>query len=481
MLRSRFSLLKGTLSPTLRLPLPQAARPSGYACLLLALGALVFISPAHASVTVETTGLGHGVKAWYATNESVPVVDVILSFEGAGNASDAEGKAGRAAFAASLLTEGAGDLDSSAFRRALEEKAIQMEVSTDNDRLKIHIYALREHAVRAGELLALALSKPQLTDADQERMKADIGSLIARLEERPNYRADRLLTNRMFQGHPYANAPYGTPESLAALTAEDVRSYLGTYITRGNVLVTAAGDVDSRLLDDMLSPVMDALAENDSGAVAVTKTSMQGEGETLRASMNVPQTVILFAAPAYARDDARFYASFLLNHILGGSALFSRLGEEIRQQKGLVYSVDTDLDIKRGAALITGGLATRNASVDDALAEVKKVLNDMHLKGVTTAECADAKSYVIGSYARRLDSTSAVSEMLLAMRIHKLGADYIEKREGLFKGVSCGDINAAASELLNPARFVFAIVGGSPDTGGSGPIAQPPTGHNDTK
>ena len=448
---------------------------------ILCMATLLFTTHAHASVTVETTSLGHGVKAWYATNESVPVVDVILSFEGAGNASDAEGKAGRAAFAASLLTEGAGDLDSSAFRRALDERAIQMEVSTDNDRLKIHIYCLREHAVRAGELLAFALSKPQLTDADQARMKADMGSLIARLEERPNYRADRLLTSRMFQGHPYANAPYGTKESLAALSAQDVRDFLGTYITRGNVLITAAGDVDASLLDDMLSPVVDALADNDSGAVAVTPTSMQGAGETLRASMNVPQTVILFASPAYAREDARFYASYLLNHILGGSALFSRLGEEIRQQKGLVYSVDTDLDVKRGASLLTGALATRNASVDVALTEVKNVLAAMHSNGVTTEECADAQSYVRGAFARRLDSSSAVSEMLLAMRIHKLGVDYIEKRDGLFKNVACSDINAAASDLLDPARFVFAVVGGAPDSGGSGPIPQAPTGHNDVK
>jgi zinc protease len=260
-----------------------------------------------------------------------------------------------------------------------------------------------------------------------------------------------------------------------------MRDYLNTYITRDNVLITAAGDVDASLLDDMLRPAIDALAENDSGAVAVTPTSMQAAGETLRASMNVPQTVILFAAPAYARDDPRFYASFLLNHILGGSALFSRLGEEIRQKKGLVYSVDTDLDVKRGASLITGSLATRNASADEALAQVKQVLGDMHTKGVTTEECADAKSYVIGSYARRLDSSSAVSEMLLAMRIHNLGEDYIEKRESLFKNVSCGDINAAASDLLNPARFAFALVGGTPDLGGSGPIPAAPQGHNDVK
>lgn len=449
-----------------------------------ALAALLFAAfapAAHAALSVETTNIGHGVKVWYAENNAVPVVDIILSFEGAGSASDAQGKAGRAAFAASMLTEGAGNLDSAAFRRAMEEKAITIEASTDEDRLKIHVYCLREHAARAGELLALALTKPLLAEPDQARMKSDITSLLARLEERPGYQAQRLLLQRGFRGHPYANMPYGTTASLQALSAQDIRDYLNTYVTRGNVLITAAGDVDASLLDDMLEPVIDGLASNDAGAVSVTQTTLQGAGETLRKSMDVPQTTILFAAPAIARNDARFYGLYLLNHIMGGSALFSRMGEQVRQQKGLVYSIDTDLDMKRGAHLIAGSLATRNATTDAAISEVKAVLTDLHNKGVTTEECADAKGYVLGAFARQLDSSSAVANLLLAMRIHQLGEDYITEREQLFSKVSCADINALAAELLDPSRFLFTVVGGTADLGSSGPIPPAPTGHADIK
>ena len=453
----------------------------GYVRVALVALMLLAAPAAYAAVEVDTTSIGHGVKVWYATNDAVPVVDVVLSFEGAGSASDAEGKGGRAAFAASLLTEGAGTLDSAAFRRALEEKAITMEAETDSDRLRIHIYCLREHAKRAGELLALALSKPLLAEADQARMKADITSLIAQMDERPGYRASRLLAERGFKGHPYANTPYGTAASLASLNAQDVRDYLTTYVTRGNVLIAASGDVDASLLDSMLGPVVDTLADNDSGAVAVSQTSIAGGGETLRAAMPVPQTSILFAAPAIARDDPRFYTLYLLNHILGGNTLFSRLGEQVRQQKGLVYSIDTDLEMKRGASLIAGSLATRNATADEAITQVKAVLADLHDKGVTTDECNDAKSYVQGAFARQLDSSSAVANLLLSMQIHHLGEDYIEKRAALFGKVSCSDINSLAAELLVPSRFLFAVVGGSPDVGGSGPIPQAPAGHSDVK
>jgi zinc protease len=442
----------------------------------------MFVAPlAHAAVAVETTSIGHGVKAWYATNDTVPVVDIILSFEGAGSASDAEGKSGRAAFAASLLTEGAGALDSSAFRRALEEKAITMDVSTEEDRLKIHIYCLREHAARAGELLAMALAAPRLDESDQLRMKADIGSLMARLNEHPGYRAERALVERAFKDHPYANAPYGSTASLAALNAQDVKDYFKTYVTRGSLIVAASGDVDASLLDDVLGPVIDVLADNDSGPVSVTQATLGGAGEMLQQSMAIPQTTILFAAPAIARDDPKFYALYLLNHILGGSALFSRLGDDVRREKGLVYSIDTDLDIKRGASLISGSLATRNATAAQAITEVKAVLTSMHDKGVTTEECADAKSYVIGSFTRKLDSSTSIANLLLSMQVHRLGEDYISKRESYFKKVSCADINAVAAQLLNPSRFLFVSVGGSPDVGGTGPIPPAPAGHNDTK
>ena len=443
---------------------------------------MVLVAPAaHAAIEVETTSIGHGVKAWYATNDAVPVVDVILSFEGAGSASDPEGKGGRAAFAASMLTEGAGTLDSAAFRRALDEKAITIDATTEGDRLKIHVYCLREHAARAGELLAVALKQPLLADGDQARMRADIGSLIARYDEQPGYRAERLLVERAFKGHPYSNTPYGTTATLATLNAQDVKDYLKTYVTRGNMLIAAAGDVDASLLDDMLSPVIDVLADNDSGAVAVTQATLAGQGEMLHGAMPVPQTSILFAAPAMARNDPRFYAQYLLNHILGGSALFSRLGDQVRQQKGLVYSIDTDLDVKRGASLLVGSLATRNATADEAITQVKVVLADMHDHGVTTEECNDAKSYVLGAFTRQLDSSGAVSNLILAMQIHHLGDNYIEKRDALFRNVSCADINAVAADVLSPSHFLFSVVGGSPVMGGTGPITQAPAGHNDVK
>lgn len=427
----------------------------------------VFSLPAHAALEVETTRLGHGVNAWYASNPRVPVVDVVLSFEGAGSASDPAGKEGRAAFAASLLNEGAGELDSASFQRAMEEKAITISAEAGVDRLQVHVHCLREDAVRAGELLSLALSKPRLDVGDQARMKTELSSIIRQQEERAGYQSGRILAARAFAGHPYANPTYGTEASLAALTGDDVRDYLKTYINRGNILIAAAGDVDSSVLDQMLGPVIDALPDNDAGPVAIMQASVQGAGEALRKTMPVPQTVVTFMAPWIPRDDKRYYAGYLLEYTLGGDALESRLSA-LRKKGGLVYGANSSLDVRRGGSYILGQLATRNQSADEAIAQTKSILAELSQKGISTTECTDAKSYVIGSKMRELDSSSAVSATLLSMRIYGLGEDYLERRSALFGDVSCADINNIAAEYLKPERFIFSIVGGTAE------IASPP-------
>lgn len=432
------------------------------------------VAPAALAVEVKTASLGHGVEAWYVPNETVPVVDVVLSFEGAGSASDPEGKGGRATFAASMLTEGGGELNSAQFQKMLDEHAISMQVEAEEDRLKIHIYCLREEAKRAGELLAMALAKPRFEEADQARMKQAILSELRRMEEMPSYQAQRLLAQRVFQGHPYANPLYGSAQSVAGLNAGDLKAYLSTYVTRGNVLIAASGDVDDDLLEEMLEGVVEALPKNEAGAVEVTQTNLQGAGEVLHQKMPVPQTNILFVAPAIARNDPRFYAQYLLNQIIGGNSLMSRFGDALRRDKGFSYNVDTDLDMRRGSATLSGALATQNASAEAALGAVKTVLKDVHDKGVTTEECNDAKSYMIGSQNRMLDSSSRVSSLLITMQIYRLGKDYINEREALFSKVSCADINNVAEQLLDPARFVFAVVGGDAPAASAAPASPAP-------
>jgi zinc protease len=427
-------------------------------CGIVALGCLI-ASPAFAALSVDTTRVGHGVRVWYASTPAVPVVSVEIAFEGGGYASDPMGKEGRAALAASMLTEGAGPYDALAFQQALEDGAISLSADSSADRLTIHIQCLREQATRAGELLALALKNPRFAPEDLARVKAETHQQLKRLQEQPGYRANRLLASHAFINHPYANPPLGTQTSLQELTPDDIRQYYATYATRSNVRIAASGDVDSGLLDDMLAPVVEALsaAEVDT---TVTPANWRGAGEELHETMPVPQTSVAFAAPAIPRSDERFYAATMLNQVLGGDGLIARLARQVRQEKGLAYYVGTGIDIKRGMPLISGNFATRNESAGEAVVAVKQVLESLRSQGVTHEECEDARTYVLGSQSVQLDSSSDVATMLLVMQLYNLGEDYLEKREGYFNAVRCEQLNDLAREILNPSNFLFAVVGG---------------------
>jgi len=414
---------------------------------------------AQAAVDVNTTRIGHGVRAWYASDQSVPVVHVAISFEGAGSISDPQSRAGRAALAASMLTEGAGSLDSTGFQRALEDKAIQLDMSASDDRLTINVHCLREHAVRAGELLAMALNAPHFADEDLARVKMQTLSMLARLEESPGFQATRKFEEVAFAGHPYAGAHYGTSASVRAMSAQDLRDYMATYVTRSNVLIAAAGDVDSSLLDTMLEPVVKALGHSDAGPVRATTMQMQGAGQSLSVEMDVPQSVVLFAAPSVARDDKRFYGMYLLNEILGGNVFTARLADGLRQKKGLVYGVNTALENRDGIALLRGNLATRTERTQESIEAVKTILSDLRTRGVTTQECEDARLHVLGAFPLQLDGSQNIANTLLMMRMYHLGEDYIDERAKKFNAVSCTDLNTLAKEFLAPERFLFVTAG----------------------
>lgn len=417
---------------------------------------------AQAAMEVEHARLGHAVRAWYAAESSVPVVHVAISFEGAGSVSDPTALAGRAVLAAGMLNEGAGEYDSIAFQHALEDRAIQFEADASDDRLIVEIHCLREHAAEAGALLALALSQPHFAANDVARVKTQILAHQARLEESPDFKAAQAFEQAAFAGHPYANAHYGTPTSIAAITPADLQDYMKLYVTRGNMLIAAAGDVDSAVLKTMLKPLVDALPASEAGAVKVSAIDLQDAGSTVQVPMDVPQSTVMFAAPAVRRDDPRYYGLYLLNDILGGNGLTARLAEALRQKKGLVYGVSSWIDVRDGITLLRGSLASRADQAGAAQQAVKDTLDALRTRGVTTQECEDARTHVLGAFPLQLDGSRAVAGILLKMRIYGLGEDYMTQRAEKFAAVACNDLNVLAREFLDPSRFIFAVAGPTP-------------------
>ncbi len=218
------------------------------------------------------------------------------------------------------------------------------------------------------------------------------------------------------------------------------------------------GDIDAptlaRLLDEIFG---DLPAKPDLVDVAKTKPVSGGVEKVIE--MAVPQSVAVFGTGAMARKDADFMAGFVLNHILGGGGFASRLMEEVREKRGLAYSVYSYVQPLRHASFVVGSVATKNQEMGRSMEVIRAEIKRMGDEGPTATELDNAKKYLVGSYALRFDTSAKIASQLLAIKIEDLGIDYIDKRNAEIEAVTIDDARRVAKRLLDADALVETIVG----------------------
>ena len=192
--------------------------------------------------------------------------------------------------------------------------------------------------------------------------------------------------------------------------------------------------------------------------VDVPQTQIAKGSQTI-IEMNVPQSVAVFGLPAMARKDPDFMPAFVLNQILGGGGFASRLMEEVREKRGLAYSVYSYIQPYQNASIFAGGVATKNESIAQSLDVIRGELKRMADNGPTETEFANAKSYLTGSYALRFDTNAKIASQLLGLLQEDFGIDYVEKRNALVEAVTMADLKRVAARLLKTDDLIVTIVG----------------------
>lgn len=424
------------------------------------LGLVLFATPAAAQqLDVQSVPLGGGAEAWLVESHDVPTITVKLAFRDAGGTSDTAGKEGRAMLLASLLNEGAGELDALAYNRALEDHAIHLGFSADDDLLTVNLETLSEHAGKAFELLGLALAKPRFDDDAIARMKASMHSNLRQMEEQPRYAASKALAKAVFGSHPYANPTEGTHGGIDAITKADLQDQLQRYVTKGNLMMSVVGDVDAAGLKALADKHLAGLPVEFRPRHAVPQLTPKALGQTLVERRSIPQTVLLFAGPGIPRGDKDFYVAYVLNHLLGGGTLTSKLGDEIREQRGLAYYAYSRLQPMDHGELLVGGFGTRNEQAAEALRVMMQTLRATQEGDITQAEVDEAKSYITGAFPLTLSSNGGIASMLLVMQRFHLGKDYLAERNALIGAVTREDIIRVAKRLVQPDQLVVVGVG----------------------
>lgn len=441
---------------------PGRSAGSGLRATRAVVGAIVFVAaltafPLSASATkVERIVSPDGIVAWMVNEPSVPLIALDFAFKG-GSAQDSPEKAGTAAMAVSLLDEGAGDIDSKTFHERVEAKAIELNFGTARDYVSGSMRTLSENRDEAANLLKLALTSPRFQSEDVERIRSQMLAVLREASTSPTDLASERWWAAAFPGHPYGQPENGTLKTVPTITADDLRAFTRNTFARDNLKVAIVGDIDADTAGKLLDQVFGSLPAKAT-LKPVADAVPQGLGQKITVDLDVPQSVLVVGGPGLMRHDPDFMASFVVNHILGGSAFSSRLYKEVREARGLAYSVYSGVMPLDHAAVFLSSTGTRSDRAAQTLDVMEAQIHKLAETGPTADELAKAKSFLTGSYALRFDTSAKIAEQLVGIQLEDLGIDYIEKRNDLVNAVTMADVKRVSKRLLD-SRMLVTMVG----------------------
>ena len=428
-----------------------------FALAAAAAGALfVFAPQAQAAAKIERVVSPGGIEAWLVREPSVPLIALEFSFKGGAN-QDPVGKPGAAYMMAAALDEGAGDLDAKAFQARSERNAVELSFRATRDEIRGSLKVLSNRQDEGFDLLRLALTQPRFDKEPVERIRAQMLTALKRETTSPNHIGSHLWWRTAFPNHPYSLPTNGTLDSVPAITRDDLTGYAGRVLARDNLKIGVVGDIDAAALGKVLDQVFGALPKT-SQLRPVPQVRPDVLGKRLEVSLDVPQTVVAFGGLGIPRKDPDFIPAFIVNHILGGGSFSSRLYNEVREKRGLAYSVYSYLLPLDATALFMGGTQTRADKADETVGLIQEEIQRLAQNGPTLDELERAKSFIQGSYPLNFDTSTKIAAQLVQLQVDDLGIDYWERRNGLIDAVTLEDVKRVASRLLN-GGVLFTVVG----------------------
>ena len=420
-------------------------------------GVLLIAAGPALAINVERVKTPGGLQAWLVQDNSNPIVTMRFAFRG-GAALDPKGKVGLANLVASTMDEGAGSLDSQSFQKTLEDKAIRIRFDAGLDNFGGQLQTLVRNQDKAFDLLRLALNAPRFDTEPVERIRSQILVGLKQDEESPHSIAGKAMREALYGGHPYGRPAEGIPDSVKAITADDLHAFVSQRLTRDTLVIGVVGDITPAKLAELLDATFGTLPAQGTDW-RLPKIRANTDGRTIVINKDVPQSAILFADQGLLRDDPDFYAAYVMNHVLGGGGFTSRLYGEVREKRGLAYSISSGLNPRRASATTVGAAGTANARVHETLNVVKAEWHRMAENGVTNDELKDAKTYLTGAYPLQFTGSMRIARMLVGIQLAELGIDYVKSRNAFINAVSRDDIARVAKKLLDANRLVTVVVG----------------------
>ena len=411
---------------------------------------------AQAALPVQSWTAKSGAKVMFIESRSIPMIDVNIDFD-AGSRNDPAGKAGLASMTQGLLGLGAGKLSEQEIADAFADAGAQRGGRLDLDRAGVSLRTLSSKTERESALATLTtlLASPRFDDAVLNREKARRIAALKEDETKPEVIADRAFDAALYGDHPYGRNP--TTATLAAISRADLQAFYAAHYGARRAVVSMIGDLSRAEAEALAERITTALPP-DSAAPALVPVPPAKSGET-RIPHPATQSHILLGSAVLKRGDPDFFSLTVGNYILGGGGFVSRLMEEVREKRGLVYSVHSYFAAYKQEGPFQAGLQTKKEQANEALALVKKVIAEYVDKGPTAKEIKAAQDNLIGGFALRIDSNRKLLDNLAVIGFYGLPLDYLDTWSANIGKVTVAGVRAAMKRHLKPENFATVIVG----------------------
>ncbi|HET9925036.1 MAG TPA: pitrilysin family protein [Methylomirabilota bacterium] len=419
---------------------------------------LLLAFPAHAAGPLaEREILPNRAVLLVAERRAIPIVVLRVSVP-AGSVHDPADGLGLANLTATLLTRGTTRRSGPELDRAIEFVGGSLEAGAGRDGATVTLSVLKKDLSLGLDLLAEVLQQPVFPPDELARKVADIQGALRRSEQSPETLAGRALGPMIFPGHPYGRPSAGTIESVGKLTREQVIAFYRLHYRPDGASIVAVGDVTVVEIRQALMQRLSGWSAPPSALPPVPKPAPTARAETRTIKRDLSQTTVLLGRPSIRQDDPDYFPLAVATYVLGGGSA-SRLYTRVREERGLAYSVYSTVQPGRYGSSYVVSLQTRTDSVALAVQLVREEMARIGREPIAEAELELAKSYLIGSFPLRLDTSGKLAGFLGAVEENGLGLDYPDRYRERIGRVTVADVRRVAAKYLDPGTFSSVMVG----------------------
>lgn len=410
-----------------------------------------------AEIAIKNWKTSNGFNTFFVESHELPIIDININFD-AGSAYDPEQKRGLANLTNHLMTLGSDNLSEDESADRFTDIGAILSNETDLDYARISLRSLSDKKLfnQAIEAFEGVISKPNFNPKVFEREKANLIALIKQQETEPEQIGERAFRKLLYPSHPYQNYEIGDLDSVNNITSDDVVNFYQNYFSANNGSIVIVGDLSKEEAKSLAEKLAAHFKKTQDRQIQIVNPT---PGAQIHIDHSAAQAHLYFGAPIMKRNDPDFFPLYLGNYILGGGGFVSRLTNEIREKRGLVYSVYSYFMPHREAGPFQINLQTKKSQIDQAYSLVKKILNEFIEKGPTQQELDDAKTNMVGGFPLRLDSNKKIIEYISMMAVYNYPVDYIQQFSKNINQVSLEDIKDAFQRRLDMSKFSTVIVG----------------------